>query len=145
MSKIYLSGGIQKFLLGGDLSKATNWREQVEEHYRDDDTMEIVNPIRRFGFDDSASSGMDRMIMEEELKSVHTSDLVVVYFNDPKSLGTMAEITVAHIDKIPVIGVVDNIFSLAELHSWQKFFCDYIVYPDELFRVIDLVLSGGRY
>ena len=53
--------------------------------------------------------------MEFDLNALRNSNLVIVNFNDPVSLGTCAELAIAYEMKIPIIGVnSDN----KELHPW---------------------------
>lgn len=53
--------------------------------------------------------------MEFDLNGLRHSDLVIVNFNDPASLGTCAELAVAYEMKIPIIGINKD---EKELHPW---------------------------
>ena len=49
--------------------------------------------------------------------------MVIANFNDMYSLGSMAELAIAHERRIPVIGLdIDN----QDLHSWQVCMCERI-------------------
>ena len=58
--------------------------------------------------------------MEFDLYKVRNSDLIIVNFNDPNSLGTMAELAIAYEKRIPIIGLNED---RNELHSWQIEMC----------------------
>lgn len=57
----------------------------------------------------------EREVMEFELAQLRKSDVVVVNFNVPKSIGTAMELMVAKENKIPVIGLNEE---RHELHPW---------------------------
>ena len=113
--RIYLSGGM------GDLSweEQSKWRKQVQDaiKYGDKDCSKkpiFFNPINYYNFEEVRHRS-EREIMEFDLNALRNSDLVIVNFNDPKSLGTCSELAIAYERKIPVIGInKDN----AELHPW---------------------------
>ena len=81
---------------------------------------------------DSSTYDSEKEIVEFDLMKVKNSDLIICNFNDPKSLGTMAEIAIAYDNRIPVIGLnEENI----ELHPWQIEFCR------KIFTDFDLMLD----
>ena len=49
------------------------------------------------------------------MNAVRKSDLIIANFNDPKSIGTAAELAIAYDRHIPIIGINK---SGAELHPW---------------------------
>ena len=57
--------------------------------------------------------------MRLDLSKLRKSDLVIVNFNDPKSLGTCAELAIAYNMKIPIVGINEN---NQELHPWLNEF-----------------------
>ena len=61
--------------------------------------------------------------MEFDLNGLRNSDLVIVNFNDPKSLGTCAELAVAYEMKIPIVGINKD---GRVLHPWLECFCNRI-------------------
>ena len=63
--------------------------------------------------------------MEFDLNGVRNSDLVIVNFNDPKSLGTCAELAIAYEMKIPIVGINKD---GQELHPWLECFCNRMCY-----------------
>ena len=59
--------------------------------------------------------------MNFDLNALRHSDLIVVNFNDPSSLGTCAELAIGHELKIPIIGINRD---GTDLHPWLCCFCD---------------------
>ena len=121
--RIYLAGGMGKF--GKDNFEESNkWRiyckdilEKFEGNYR----AEVINPNSYFNFlDKPPRYSSEREVMEFDINKVRNSDLIICNFNDPKSLGTMAEIAIAYERRIPVIGLNED---FDELHPWQIEMC----------------------
>ena len=113
--RIYLSGGM------GNLSmeEQSKWRKQVinailfgDYHYEKKPV--FFNPVDYYNFTDVRYKS-EREVMEFDLNALRHSDLVVVNFNDPKSLGTCAELAIAKELHIPVIGINKD---KLELHPW---------------------------
>ena len=113
--RIYLSGGMS----GLTLEEQLKWRNRFRDAIRFGESDLLKKPIF-FSPPDYYSPSTDkhkseREAMEFELANLRKSDLVVVNFNVPKSIGTAMEIMVAKENKIPVIGLCkDGI----ELHPW---------------------------
>lgn len=59
--------------------------------------------------------------MEFDLYKVRNSNLIIVNFNSPASLGTMAELAIAYEKRIPVIGLCEG--DAGTLHPWQTEMC----------------------
>lgn len=113
--KIYLAGGM------GSLSfeEQSKWRNQVinaikyGDYYCEKKPI-FCNPVDYYNFTEKRHKS-EKEIVEFDLNAVRKSDLIIVNFNDPKSLGTCAELAIAYDRKIPVIGInKDN----QKLHSW---------------------------
>lgn len=113
--KIYLAGGM------GDLSfeEQNEWRKSLRRELQDDDTY-VLNPVMFYNFEAPPKHKTNREVMEFDLHQVRTSDLIVVNFNDPHSLGTAMELAIARENKIPIIGLNDT---GAELHPWLTEHC----------------------
>ena len=133
--KIYLAGGMGSFGKE-EFNKANNWRvfcknilEQCECEYN----VKVCNPNDYYSFADNEPKYMsDKEVMRFDLNKVRHSNLIIVNFNDMKSLGTMAEIAIAYEHRIPIIGLdVDN----QSLHSWQ------IEMTDRIFTDINEMLD----
>lgn len=113
--RIYLSGGM------GNLSfeEQTMWRKQIIDaikfgDYNYEKKPIFFNPVDYYNFEETRHKS-EREIMQFDLNGLRNSDLVIVNFNDPKSIGTAAELAIAYDMKIPIIGInKDN----QELHPW---------------------------
>lgn len=123
--KIYLSGGMQSF--GKDnFNESNDWRKYCKdtlENCECDYKVKVFNPNDAFNFYDDPQYVSEREVMNYDLRNLRKSDLVVVNFNDPKSLGTMAELAITHDRDIPIIGVNE---SGIELHPWLVCMCERI-------------------
>jgi nucleoside 2-deoxyribosyltransferase len=138
--RIYLSGGM------GSLSfeEQSKWRKQVTNailfgDYNWEKKPIFFNPVDYYNFTD-VKYKTEREVVEFDLNALRHSDLVIVNFNDPKSLGTCAELAIAYEMKIPVIGInIDNL----ELHPWLVEFttrmCDSI--KEAVEHVVDFYLN----
>ena len=129
-----------------DLSfeEQSKWRKQVQDaikygdyHYEKKPT--FFNPINYYNLEEVRYRS-EREVMEFDLYKVRNSDLCICNFNDPASLGSMAELAIAYDRRIPVIGLCEN---NEKLHPWQeemivKKFTDI---KDLAFYVIDYYLN----
>lgn len=112
--KIYLSGGM------GNLSfeEQSKWRKKIMDAIKYEYDCEkkpmFFNPIDYYNFEEVRYRS-EREVMEFDLYNLRNSDLVIVNFNDPKSLGTCAELAIAKELNIPVVGINKN---NQELHPW---------------------------
>jgi nucleoside 2-deoxyribosyltransferase len=100
----------------------SKWRGQIIDaiEFNYDCTKKPIffNPVNYFNFEEVRYRSQ-REVIEFDLNGVRNSDLVIVNFNDPSSLGTCAELAVAYEMKIPIIGInKDN----KELHPWLECF-----------------------
>ncbi len=122
---IYLSGGMQSF--GKEhFDRSNDWRKYFKntlENYYGAYKASVFNPNDKFNFKDEPKYASEDEVMRYDLHYLRKSDIVIVNFNDPKSLGTMAEIAIAYDRGIPIIGLNENKFVL---HSWQICFCERI-------------------
>lgn len=112
--KIYLSGGM------GSLSyeEQSKWRLKVInaiKYNNDYDKKPIFfNPVDYYNFEEKMHKS-EREVFEFDLNNLRNSDLVIVNFNDPKSIGTAQELILAKEYRIPVIAFgVNN----QEIHPW---------------------------
>lgn len=113
--KIYLSGAM------GSLSfeEQSKWRKKIINaiKYGDYDCSKnaaFFNPVDYYNFKEK-NHKTEREVVEFDLNALRNSDLVIVNFNDPLSLGTCAELAIAYELKIPVVGINKDGF---ELHPW---------------------------
>lgn len=112
--KIYLSGGM------GNLSfeEQSKWRKQIineiEINCHCKKKPIFFNPVDYYN-STNVRYKSEREVMEFDLNALRHSDLVIVNYNDPNSLGTCAELAIAYEMKIPVIGINKN---NTKLHPW---------------------------
>lgn len=138
--RIYLSGGMGSL----DLEEQSKWRKQVINailfgDYHWEKKPIFFNPVDYYNFTDVRYKS-EREVVEFDLNALRHSDLVIVNFNDPKSLGTCAELAIAYEMRIPIIGInKDNV----ELHPWLVEFttrmCDDI--REAVSHVVDFYLN----
>ena len=117
--KIYMAGGMT------DLSfeEQNNWRLAVKknlENYDCDYKVKCFNPVDFYNMYDSSLYDSDLEVMQFDLHNVKTSNLVIMNFNDMRSLGSQSELAIAWERGIPVIGLNE---SEQQLHSWQYCMC----------------------
>ena len=114
-TKIYLSGGMSSL----NFEEQSKWRMQIINaiKFGDYDYNKkpiFFNPVNYYSFEEKRHR-TEREIVEFDLNALRNSDLVIVNFNDPKSVGTIAELAIAYEKRIPIIGInKDN----QELHPW---------------------------
>lgn len=105
----------------GNLSfeEQSRWRRQIVDAikfggYDYQKKPVFFNPVDYYNFEE-ARHKTEREAMEFDLNALRKSDLIVVNFNDPSSLGTCAELSIGYEMKIPIIGInKDN----HKLHPW---------------------------
>lgn len=118
--KIYLSGGM------GALSfeEQSKWRNQIinaiKFNYECEKNPIFFNPVDYFNFEEVRYK-TQKEVMQFDLNGLRHSDLVIVNFNDPSSLGTCAELAIAYDMKIPIVGINKD---GKKLHPWLECFCD---------------------
>ena len=113
--RIYLSGGMCNL----SLDEQSKWRNQVINaikfgDYHCEKKPIFFNPVDHYNPTNSRHKS-EREIMEYDLNALRHSDLVIVNFNDQKSIGTAMELMLAKEMHIPVIGWNPND---TELHPW---------------------------
>ena len=132
---IYLSGGMMKF--GNDnFDEENKWREycrQALENCECDYKVKCFNPNSYFSFkSDAPEYSSETEVMRFDLYNLRKSDLVIVNYNDKKSLGTTSEVAIAYDRGIPVIALNEN---GGRLHPWQ------ICMTERIFNNIDEMLD----
>lgn len=113
--RIYLSGGMQ----GTSWEEQTKWRKQIQNaiKFGDYDCSKkpiYFDPTQYYNFEEELHKS-EREIMEFDLNALRKSDLIVVNFNEPKSIGTAMELMLAKELKIPIIGLNKE---QKEIHPW---------------------------
>lgn len=104
--------------------KGNEWRVDLKNQIEQisDGKAICCNPNDHFNFLDKNDYLNDREIMEYDLHRVRKSDVVIVNFNDPKSIGSACEIAIAYQLRIPIIGLCEN-GEEKVIHPWLKEFC----------------------
>lgn len=102
--KIYLSGGMNSL----SFEEQSKWRKQIINaikfgDYHCEKKPIFFNPVDHYNSTEIRYKS-EKEVMEFDLNSLRKSDLVIVNFNDPKSLGTAMELMLAKEMHIPVIG-----------------------------------------
>lgn len=113
--KIYLSGG----MTGLTLEEQMKWRSQIINalKYGEFDvkkSLSFFSPPEYYNFE-SKDYKSEREVFEFDLSQLRNSDLVIVNFNAPQSIGTAMELILAKELHIPVIGLNKD---GTELHPW---------------------------
>lgn len=113
--RIYLAGG----MTGLTLEEQTKWRNKFKDaiQYGEYDLIKtpiFFSPADHYSLFETEHKS-EREVMEFDLYNLRRSDLVVVNFNSPKSIGTAMELMFAKENKIPVIGLNKDCI---ELHPW---------------------------
>lgn len=135
---IYLSGGMSKYGKENfDIGDA--WRRYCKKALETYDNVQYkvfcINPNDFFNFtQEPPLYESQREVMELDLYKLRNSDLVIINFNNPSSLGSMAEIAIAYDRKIPIIGL--NV-SNEELHPWEECMCNRIF--DDIDEMLDYI------
>lgn len=114
---VYLAGGMQGLTMEEQLvwrNKATEYLQNVECDYK----VSTINPPTKYNFYESKHLS-EREIMEYDLYKLRNSDLVLVSFNNPNSIGTACELMLSKELHIPVIGI----YCGKEIHPWLKECC----------------------
>ena len=104
----------------------SRWRQQIQDairyNYECEKKAIFFNPVQYFNFEEVKHKS-EREVMEFDLNGLRSSDLVLVNFNDPSSLGTCAELAIAYEMKLPIVGINKD---SKELHPWLECFCNRI-------------------
>ena len=115
----YLSGGMTNL----SVEESNGWREQLENYFSESYHINLFNPNNHWKIGDPDVD--EREAMEYDLHRLRHSDLVIVNFNDPKSIGVAAELGIAYELRIPIIGLhLDG--NNFDLHPWQVYMCQKI-------------------
>jgi nucleoside 2-deoxyribosyltransferase len=128
--KIYEAGGM------GSLSWAEQsiWRDLVEDMLKSKEDcfkhrLDLINPTSFYNFIEKKHDS-ELEVMKYDLRHVESSNLILVNFNDPHSIGTSCELSLAYHLGIPIIGINQNDEN-EELHPWL------ICMVDKMFKDIE--------
>lgn len=112
--RIYLAGGMSGLSLEEQVQWRNQFRNAIKYNYEHTKSYGIFSPPDYYSPSTDAHKS-EREAMEFELAHLRKSDVVVVNFNVPESLGTAMELMVAKENKIPVVGLNKN---GVVLHPW---------------------------
>lgn len=127
---IYLAGA----MTGLTFKAMTDWRIKIKQELLKTSakSLTVINPVDYYNFS-YPQHDTEREVMEYDLWRLKGSDLVVVNFNNPDSIGTSMELMCAKENNIPIIGLYeDNYYS--DMHPWLKECCNKV-----LFTMKDLI------
>lgn len=125
--KIYLSGGMSSF--GKEnFHKSNKWRESIIKALSKYDKIQCFNPNTHATVFDTKGFESEREIMEYELRKLRQSDLVIYNHNDTFSMGSMAELTLAHELRIPILAINEED---KPMHPWMECFVDRVFNNEE--------------
>lgn len=132
-------------MTGLTYEEQNEWRNNIANTFKDQwfnssfYNVHFINPIKYYNFKKKRHK-TEQEVMNFDLHKVRNSNLVIVNFNSPMSLGTMAELAVAHENNIPIIELNEN---SNELHPWQECMCERIFDNMEelLYYVTDYYLN----
>ena len=118
--KIYLSGGMS----GLSFEEQSKWRKQFCDaikygEYDCEKTPHFFDPTKYYNFEENRHKS-EYEIMAFDLNALRNSDLVVVNFNQPSSIGTAMELMLAKELNIPIIGLDKD---KKEIHPWLESSC----------------------
>lgn len=121
--KICLSGGMS----GLSFDEQTKWRKQIRDailfgEYDYQKKPTFFDPTQFYNFEEKRYKS-EYEIMEFDLYNLRNSNLVVVNFNSPNSIGTAMELMLAKELNIPIIGLNKD---KNELHPWLVCCCNRI-------------------
>jgi nucleoside 2-deoxyribosyltransferase len=128
---IYLSGGMSNLSLDEQLA----WRvefQHLADGFDSEHHIECFIPPYYYNYVDKMPES-EREAFEYDLYRLRHSDIVVVNFNVPKSIGTAYEIAVARENRIPIIGINKT---EEEIHPWLIESC---------LKVFNTVESAAKY
>jgi len=127
IKEIYLAGAVSDI----PHEEAMGWRIEITKQLDNFDgnfKAYVTNPVIYYNFKNPNAYDSEREIMQFELNRVRKSDLIITNFENPQSLGTMAELAIGYEHRIPIVGLCKD---TKELHPWQ------IEMTDKIFANID--------
>ena len=147
MSKlVFLSGAIS----GITSEEAYQWRSDMKNQI---ETLEAgwkaFNPMDHFDINSlycqsryGSNEKMDDLAFDIDLAKLRKSDVVICDMSRP-SLGTAAELGIAHELRIPIVGICPE-NKRGDLHPWWKHFATYLAkdYEDAMIFFVDHFINN---
>lgn len=114
--RIYLSGGMTGLQISEQIGWRNRFRDAINIQFKDEISKKpiIFSPPNYYSPNTNYHKS-EKEAMEYELAQLRKSDVVVVNFNKPDSIGTAMELILAKENKIPVIGLSSN---EKNIHPW---------------------------
>lgn len=134
---IYLAGGIT----GLSMEEASEWRNLTKDLIRTfgEGHFRCFSPTDHYSEFTDIDSVNERAAMNYDLYRLRSSDVVLINMNNPKSLGTMAEISLAYELRIPMIAFKDR-ETVDKIHPWQQCMID--EWFPSLGDAVDFIISN---
>lgn len=133
--RIYLSGGMK----GTSWEEQTKWRRQfadaIKWNYEFDKNASVFDPTQYYNYEETLQKS-EKEIMEFELNALRNSDLVVVNFNEPSSIGTSMELMLAYELRIPIVALNKD---KKEIHPWLLETCSRVC--DNMRELVEYVVD----
>lgn len=133
---IYLSGG----MTGLSKEDQSTWRTQVQNAIKYGDYNYKKKPVF---FDPTQYYSLfvqehksEREVFEFDLNALRRSDLVVVNFNKPNSIGTAFELAIAKERRTPIVGLNRD---KNKLHPWLQESCTRMC--DNMRELVDYIVE----
>ena len=126
----------------GNLSfeEQSKWRKNISEAIKtegcdSEKKASVFNPVNYYNFEINSHKS-EKEIMEFDLYNLRNSNLVIVNFNDEKSIGTAMELMLAKEYNIPVIAFGIN---GKQIHPWLIESCTRVC--DDMRGVVDHIIQ----
>lgn len=134
--RIYLAGGMS----GLAFEEYSGWRNRFKNAilYGDFDhkyTPVFFDPAAYYNFE-AVDYDSDREVLDFDMNALRKSDLMIVNFNSPNSLGIAMEIAVAYEHRIPILALNKD---MAKLHPWVSSACDKVF--EDMRDLVDYVVA----
>ena len=115
-----------------DFEESNVWRKYIEDELRYD--ADVFNPNMYYNYEHPDDYDNDREVMKFDIYNLEHSDIVIVNFNVPGSIGTAMEVALASMSNKPIIGLNEK---YNEIHPWLKSLCWKMF--DDINELIDYV------
>lgn len=114
--RIYLSGGMTGLNLQEQIGWRNRFKDAINIQFKNEISKKpiIFNPPNYY-LPNTDYHKSEKEVMEFELAQLRKSDVVVVNFNKPDSIGTAMELILAKENRIPIIGLCND---EKYLHPW---------------------------
>lgn len=109
---------------GLSFEEQSKWRQQFKDaityNYETEKKVHFFDPTQYYNFEENRHKS-EFEIMEFDLNALRKSDLIIVNFNQPSSIGTAMELMLAKELNIPIIGLNKD---KKEIHPWLECCCN---------------------